>query len=328
MRILITGISGFAGGHLAARLLRDGHEVRGTVRRAASAARWMAQHGATGAVRADALAVVDVANAAAMDEALRDIRPDAVFHLAGTATVGGSDLDPGSVFTTNALGTLHLLAAVRTHCPSARVVTVGSASAYGLLEDGAIPVTEGCPFRPVSPYGVSKAAADLIAHQWAYSYGMDIVRVRPFNHIGPGQGLGFICPDVAQQLVAIERGLLPAVVRVGNVDVVRDFTDVRDVANGYVAALEHGVRAEVYNVCSGVGRTVREVIDRMIEISGTAARLQVAPDRVRAADVPVAIGSAEKLQRATGWRPQIPLAQSLADILADWRARAGDASAR
>ena len=326
MRVLITGISGFAGGYLAARLLRDGHDVRGTVRQHDSGARLLARSTPHG-LCADALAIVDVTDAAAVDGVLRAVQPDAVFHLAGTATVGRSDLDPAAVFTTNALGTLHVLTAVRTHCPSARVVTVGSASAYGLLDDDAIAVTEGCPFRPVSPYGVSKAAADLIAHQWAHAYGMDIVRVRPFNHIGPGQGLGFICPDVAQQLVAIARGMLPAVVRVGNVEVVRDFTDVRDVVNGYVAALQHGVRGDVYNVCSGVGRTVREVIDRMIEISGTAARLEVAPDRLRTADVPVAIGSAEKLQRTTGWRPQIPLAQSLADVLEDWRSRAGDASA-
>jgi GDP-4-dehydro-6-deoxy-D-mannose reductase len=321
MRILITGISGFAGGHLAARLLRDGHEVRGTVHRIESAARVTAQHGATGGLAADALTVVDIANAAAVDALVDHVRPDAVFHLAATATVGGSDLDPASVFTTNALGTLHVLAAVRVHCPSARVVTVGSASAYGLLDAGEMPVTEAHPFRPVSPYGVSKAAADLIAHQWAHAYGMDVVRVRPFNHIGPGQGLGFICPDVAQQLVAIERGEVQAMVRVGNVDVVRDFTDVRDVANGYVAALDHGVRAEVYNVSSGVGRSVRDVIDRLIEISGIAAQLQVAPDRLRPADIPVAIGSAEKLRRATGWHPHIPLAQSLVDVLADWRTR-------
>jgi GDP-4-dehydro-6-deoxy-D-mannose reductase len=326
MRILITGVSGFAGGHLAARLLRDGHDVRGTVRRHDSVARLLARLKGTSPMRADALTVLDIVSAPAVDRVVRDVRPDAVFHLAGTATVGGSEIDPASVFTTNALGTLHLLAAVRAHCPSARVVTVGSASAYGLLDDGAIPVTEGCRFRPVSPYGASKAAADLIAHQWAHAYDMDIVRVRPFNHIGPGQGLGFVCPDVAQQLVAIERGALPAVVRVGNIDVVRDFTDVRDVADGYVAGLERGVRADVYNVCSGVGRTIREMIDGMIEISGSAARLQVVPDRLRPADVPVAIGSAEKLERTSGWRPRIPLARSLADILDDWRTRAGAAS--
>lgn len=320
MRVLITGISGFAGGHLATYLLQAGHEVCGTVHQRDSRARLAARFAGSG-LRTDNVHAVDIAESRLVDDIVQRTKPDAVFHLAGTATVGRSDIDPAAVFAINALGTLHLLAGVRAHCPRARVVTVGSGSAYGVLDAAAIPVTEESPFRPVSPYGVSKAAADLIAYQWARAYGLDIVRVRPFNHIGPGQGPGFVCPDVAQQLVAIERGARPAVVDVGNVDVVRDFTDVRDVVAGYVSALERGEAGEVYNVCSGVGRTVREVVELMIATSGIAAELRLAPDRLRPADVPVAIGSAARLHRATGWRPQVPLLQSLGDILADWRER-------
>lgn len=317
MRILITGISGFAGTHLAARLLRDGHDVHGTAGGRASIERLRARLGDA----VSAIDTVDIADAAAVSAAVRQARPDAVLHLAGTASVGGSARDPASVFAINALGTLHMLAAVRDHCPSARVVTVGSASAYGVIDSSAIPIGEDCVFRPVSPYGVSKAAADLIAHQWAHADGLDIVRVRPFNHIGPGQGLGFVCPDVAQQLVAIERGQRAPVVDVGNVDVVRDFTDVRDVVDGYIAALEHGARAAVYNVCSGVGQSVRAVIARLIALSGTNAEMRVAPERQRAADVPVAIGSPARLHEVSGWSARIPLEQTLADILADWRTR-------
>lgn len=320
MRILITGISGFAGRHLAALLLRNGHEVLGTARHQASIPRLLARLGDDAGINAGALHIVDVANAPAVAAVVALVKPDAVFHLAGTATVGGSDADPASVFSINALGTLHVLAAVREYCSTARVVAVGSASAYGLLDPTLIPVTEECPFRPVSTYGTSKAASDLIAHQWARAYGLDIVRVRPFNHIGPGQEPGFICPDVAQQLVAIARGA-PAVVRVGNVDVVRDFTDVRDVVAGYVSVLERGQSGDVYNVCSGVGRTVREVVELMIASSGITAVLQLAPERLRPADVPVAIGSAGKLHDTTGWTPLIPLEQSVADVLADWRSR-------
>lgn len=319
MRILITGISGFAGRHLAQLLARNGHEIVGTVHHRGSVERFLRQLGRHAGIGADALHPMDVANGSAVAAVIDDVRPDAVFHLAGTALVGGSDADPASVFSINALGTLHLLAAVRAHCATARVVTVGSGSAYGLLEPAAIPVSEECPFRPLSAYGASKAAADLIAHQWARAHGLDIVRVRPFNHIGPGQEPGFVCPDVAQQLVASDRGALS--VRVGNVDVVRDFTDVRDVAAAYAAVLQHGKTGDVYNVCSGVGRTVRELVERMIAMSGASATLELDTERLRPADVPVAIGSVRKLHDVTGWAPQIPLEQSLADVLADWRER-------
>jgi GDP-4-dehydro-6-deoxy-D-mannose reductase len=235
--------------------------------------------------------------------------------------VGRSEVDPASVFATNAVGTLHVLAAVRAHCPRARVVTVGSGSAYGVLDPARIPVTEECPLQPVSPYGTSKAAADLIAYQWARAYGLDVVRVRPFNHIGPGQDAGFVCPDVAQQLMAIAGGR-SAVVQVGNVEVVRDFTDVRDVVAAYVSVLERGTTGDVYNVCSGVGRTVREVVELMITTSGIEAVLQRATERLRPIDVPIAIGSPSKIRQATGWLPQIPLEQSVADVLEDWGTRA------
>jgi GDP-4-dehydro-6-deoxy-D-mannose reductase len=319
MRILITGISGFAGRHLAELLARDGHAISGTVHHRASVARLLAQVGSHAGIGAEALHQLDIADGPAVAAIVKASKPDAIFHLAGTALVGGSDADPASVFSINALGTLHLLAAVRTHCPRARVVAVGSGSAYGLLDPAVIPVSEECPFRPLSAYGVSKAASDLIAQQWARAHGLDVVRVRPFNHIGPGQEPGFVCPDVAQQLVAVDRG--PLSVRVGNVDVVRDFTDVRDVVAAYAAVLHHGQAGEVYNVCSGVGRTVRELIERMIVLSGVDAVLELDAERLRPADVPIAIGSARKLHDATGWQPQIPLEQSLIDVLADWRTR-------
>lgn len=320
MRILITGISGFAGAHLAARLSRDGHELRGTVRAKSSVARLLAKLEPNSSLRPDAIATVDIADAGAVAALIARVQPEAIVHLAGTATVGRSEADPASVFRINALGTLHVLAAVRAHCARARVLTVGSGSAYGLLDPATIPVSEECPLRPVSPYGTSKAAADLLAYQWAQSYGLDVVRVRPFNHIGPGQASGFICPDVAQQLMAIARGG-PPVVRVGNVDVVRDFTDVRDVVAAYASILERGKAGDVYNVCSGVGRTVREVVELMIAASGTGAELHLAPERLRPTDVPVAIGSPSKIHQTTGWAPRIPLEQSIGDVLDDWRDR-------
>jgi GDP-4-dehydro-6-deoxy-D-mannose reductase len=312
MRVLITGIAGFAGRHLARLLLGRGDEVHGTIHRPESAA-------ALGEVGDDRLHRVDVADAKAVSDALRRVAPEAVIHLAGLTFVPDSHADPAAFFRANVLGLIHLLAAVRELGSACRVVAVGSADAYGALEPGDLPITEDCPMRPLSPYGASKAAADLIAYQWARAYGVDVVRVRPFNHTGPGQRPEFVCPDFARQLAAIARGRKPARIEVGNLDVVRDFSDVRDVVAAYVAALDRGRRGEVYNVCSGVGHSIREMLSVLIELSGCDVEVAVAPQRKRAVDVPQVVGSSEKLRRDTGWQPRIEWRRMLADVYDEWR---------
>lgn len=324
MRILITGVSGFAGRHLAAHLLERGHEVCGTVHRADSRERLGHLRAAFPPLSDAHIQPVDVRDPAAVAGVIAAVRPDAIFHLAGIADVGTSHGDPGAVLLTNTVGTLHLLAGVRRHQPACRVVTVGSGDAYGRIEPGDLPAREDCPFRPVSPYGTSKAAADLVAYQWAKGYGLDIVRVRPFNHTGPGQRPGFVCPDLARQLAAIEQGRQAPTLTVGNLDVIRDFSDVRDIVAGYVAAWEKGRTGEAYNVCSGTGRSVREVLETLIDLSRQPVEVVVEPARVRKTDVPTLIGSPERLRAQSGWRPQVAWRQTLADVLDDWRRRDTD----
>jgi GDP-4-dehydro-6-deoxy-D-mannose reductase len=314
MRVLITGAAGFVGRHVAELLRGAGHEVWGTMRR--SERREIE-------VGADRVLLADVEQSEAVDRAVAAARPQALVHLAGLSFVPDSHADPTAALRTNALGLVHVLAAVRRHSSSCRVLAVGSADAYGLIGANDLPVRESCPLRPLSPYGASKAAADLIAHQWARGYGLDVIRVRPFNHVGPGQRAVFALPNFARQIAAIERGERPARLEVGNLDVVRDFTDVRDVAAAYAALLENGARGEAYNVASGVGRSMRDAVQALTDLARVKVEISVAAERVRSVDVPVVIGSAEKLRQVTGWRPRYEWSQTLADILADQRARSG-----
>jgi GDP-4-dehydro-6-deoxy-D-mannose reductase len=311
MRALITGIGGFAGQHLAVRLLARGHEVSGTVR----------PDGSRPADPQIKIIAADIEDAGSVAKAVAAVQPTALFHLAGLTFVPQSLRDPTAAMRANVLGTIHVLAAVREAVPSCRVLVVGSGDAYGRVEPSDLPITEMCPWRPLSPYGVSKAAADLIAYQWSQPPGLDIVRVRPFNHTGPGQRSAFVCADFARQLVAIERGLQPPRLTVGNLEAVRDFSDVRDIADGYIAACERGGRGEAYNLCSGVGRSIRSVLDDLIELSGVSVEVVVDQAKLRPLDVPQLVGCGAKLQAATGWCVTIPWRQTVADVFADWRAR-------
>ncbi len=313
MRFLITGITGFAGPHLAARLVADGHEVFGTARRPCARS--------LPVVPPDRVAVVDVRERAAVAALMQRVQPDGVFHLAAASSVAASFDDPDDAYRTNFLGSVNVFAAVQAAGVRCRIVWIGSSDAYGLVSRDEVPVTEATLFRPLSPYAVSKAAADLAAFQWSRSAGLDVIRVRPFNHTGPGQSEQFVCADFARQIVEIERGRRPPQVTVGNLDVVRDFSDVRDMVRAYVLAWERGETGEVYNVCSGIGRTPRLVVADLLRISGVSASITTDASRQRPVDVPVMVGSAAKLQQATGWSPAVSWDETLRDVLADWRRR-------
>jgi GDP-4-dehydro-6-deoxy-D-mannose reductase len=315
VRFLITGMGGFAGRYLAALLLDRGHDVHGTVHRPVTGG-FLA---GTARLDEDHVHVADVTDARAVDRLVEHVAPEGIFHLAGVSFVPDSHADPTAVLRVNVLGSVHVFAAVRRHRPVCRILSVGSADAYGLVDPASLPLTETCAFRPLSPYGASKAAMDLLAFQWARGYGLDIVRVRPFNHTGPGQRADFVCPDFARQVVEIERGLRPPLIETGNLDVVRDFSDVRDVVEAYAALWERGASGEAYNIASGVGRSIREVLDLLLELAGLRAEVRCAPERTRASDVPVVVGSAEKLQTATGWSPRREWRRTLADLLDDRR---------
>lgn len=317
MRFLITGVSGFAGTALARHLSADGHDVFGTTRHADGVT-------ATGSpLSADHVFAAPLDDAPRLAEVINQIAPDGIFHLAAFTNPAASFNDPRAAYRANLHGSLHLFAAVRSLSNPCRLVWVGSSDVYGLVEARELPVTESNLFRPLSPYAVSKAAADLAAYQWSRAHGLDVVRMRPFNHTGPGQDAQYVCSDFARQLITAERGDRPAQVEVGNLDVTRDFSDVRDVVRAYALAWERGSAGEAYNVCSGVPRTAREILEALIGLSAIDATVVVRAERQRRVDVPLLVGSAVKLHTATGWTPKISWDQTLRDLLDDWRTRVG-----
>lgn len=315
MRFLITGISGFAAGHLAARLRAERHEVFGTTRRPAADLPQRLQ------LPGDRLFVADLHDAAPLADIIRAVRPEGVFHLAAFTSPSASFADPGAAYRSNLGGSLNLFAAVRAAGVRCRIVWIGSSDAYGQVNAGELPVTERNLFRPLSPYAVSKAAADLAAYQWSRAHGLDVVRVRPFNHTGPGQAPEFVCADFASQIVAVERRVQPPHIAVGNLDVARDFTDVRDVVRAYLLAWERGQSGEAYNVCSGSARTPRQIVETLLRLSGVQAEMVARHERQRPIDVPVLVGDAGALRAASGWTPEIAWEHTLRDVLDDWRRR-------
>lgn len=308
MRALITGATGFAGSFLVEECLAAGWEVHGTaLERHPAAASGVTLHS------------VDLRDVGVVARLLGDVAPDRVFHLAGQASVGAAWADPASTLTDNLLISFSVLDAVRAQAPTARVLVVGSSEEYGVVPPEDLPVRESQPLRPVDPYGVSKVAVDYLALQQHLAHGLHVVRMRPFNHIGPRQRQGFVVADWAAQLAAIERGEAEPVLHVGNLDVARDFTDVRDIVRGYRLALEGGAPGSVYNICSGEAVRIGDLLRLLLASCAVEVRVEQDPAKQRPADVAIRLGSYDALRAATGWRPQIPLARTLADTLDYWR---------
>lgn len=318
MRVLITGITGFAGSHLAEFALRQpGTEVFGTHRN-------RSRLDNLADIRSEVTLVeCDLRDPFAVAAAVREVSPDRIFHLAAQSFVPTSWLAPEETMLTNVLGQLNLLEAVRRYCPGARVLVACSSEEYGLVYPNEIPITEANPLRPLSPYGVSKAAQDLLGFQYYASYGLHIVRTRAFNHTGPRRGELFATSNFARQVAEIEAKVQPPVIRCGNLDARRDFTDVRDMVRAYWLALEHGEPGEVYVLASGVARTIREVLELLVSLAGVSVTVEVEPARLRPSDVAVLQGDASKFRARTGWKPQIPFERTMADLLDWWRARVG-----
>jgi GDP-4-dehydro-6-deoxy-D-mannose reductase len=292
-RAFVTGGAGFAGRHLLDLL-----------------------PGATAPSRDE----LDLLDAAAVRAAVRDSAPDAVWHLAALASVGRSWEAPAETISENVAMTANLLEAIRLEAPEATVVLISSGEIYGPPER--LPVDEDAPLRPQNPYAVSKAACDLLGAQYADSIGLRVVRLRPFNHSGPGQTDDYVIGTLTRQVAEAEAAGRPeAHVRTGNPDSARDFSDVRDVARAYVAAA--GLDGGVFNVASGRAVTVRELIELVRAAARIPVRHEVDPARVRAHDVPEVRGSAERFRAATGWTPEIPLERTVADTLEAWREELG-----
>jgi GDP-4-dehydro-6-deoxy-D-mannose reductase len=247
-------------------------------------------------------------------------RPEGIVHLAGQANVSRAQHAPIEAFRVNAEGTLHVLDGLRTVIPSARAVVVTSAEVYGAVPPARLPVDEDQELAPGTPYGASKAAADIVAGQAARGWGLHVVRMRPFNHVGPGQRLGFVAPDFASQVARIERGAAEPVMRVGNLSARRDFTDVRDIVRGYRNALDDGRAGAAYNLCRGESTPIEDILRFFVSRSRVPIEVRRDESRVRPVDVPEFRGDPSRARRELGWAARRPLHESLDEVLEEWRA--------
>jgi GDP-4-dehydro-6-deoxy-D-mannose reductase len=312
LRALITGAGGFVGGHLCAHLLaRTDWELLGSVY--------------PGPVEdpqpSPRLRRVkaDLRDAQAVAGLVESFGPDVIFHLAAQSFVPSSFADPWDTLETNVRAQLNVLESVRRSGRPTRVVVVGSAEEYGYPQPEDLPLVEESPLRPSNPYAVSKVAQDFMGLQYFLAYGVEAVRLRPFSHTGPGQSPRFVAPAFASQVARIEAGLQEPVLKVGNLDAWRDFTDVRDIVRAYYLAATQGEPGEVYNLACGKPQLVRALLETLLSLSSVAIDVEVDPERYRPVDTPMIYGSAAKFHGQTGWKPEIPFEQTLRDILDYWR---------
>jgi GDP-4-dehydro-6-deoxy-D-mannose reductase len=295
MKALVTGAAGFVGRHLCAHLREAGDTVVGV----------------------DRAEGPDLLDGPAVTRLLAEVSPDVVYHLGGWSDVGASWTSPVECFQSNALGTLNLLqACVANGQP--RVLAVSSADVYGKVSAADLPITESAPFRPVTPYAASKVAADQLALQAWLGYGLEIIRVRAFNHLGPGQSLNFVAPAIAERIAQNERDG-GDIVPVGNLTPRRDVTDVRDVVRAYRLLMLQGQSGEAYNVCTGRDLTIGELAEKLVSLARHDMALEADPALQRPVETPVLCGDPAKLHEATGWEPGIALETTLLDILDERR---------
>ena len=315
MQALVTGVSGFVGGHLAEHLLAMGDAVVGLSR----SGRWSASLDSLLADRVG-LRALDLLDASEADlkGLIAEERPDVIYHLAAQANPQSSFSDPKGTWALNLGGTLNLLEAVKASGLKPRVVIVGSGVCYGNPSVEHLPVSESCPLRPNNPYSASKAAADLLGVQHYLADGTDTVMARPFNHAGPRQSSNYVLSALARQVAEVEAGLKPRV-EVGNLEIVRDFTDVRDVTRGYRLLAEKGAGGEIYNLGTGKGTKLSDALSFLANLAGKSIEVFVDPARVRPVDQPLLVADPSKLTAQTGWRPEFTIEQTLEDMLNDWR---------
>lgn len=318
MRVLITGIDGFVGSHMAEFLLREpGVEVHGTVLDPREAYHIRHLEGKL------ALHQADILDSPAVDQMISELSPDRIIHLAGQAFVPTSIERPGDTFRTNVMGGVSILDAarslVRRKGKGTSVLIVSSSEVYGYVDPAHQPLTEDMPLRPVNPYGASKAAIDLIAQEYGHTLGVDVTIVRPFNHVGPRQSPVFVCSDFARQFAEISLGKRQPRMNVGNLDSRRDFTDVRDVVRAYWMLFGRRSQHRVFNVCSGSTASIREIVALLEEITGIRVELVVEESRRRPNEALLTVGSCDRLRKSTGWSTMFPLRQTLSDVFAYWK---------
>ncbi|MCH7952101.1 GDP-mannose 4,6-dehydratase [Patescibacteria group bacterium] len=312
MNILITGASGFVGTHFVRLYVKERKRVKlhcATYGGYGELARFIPE---------DQLYEIDLGDPERVKELVKKVAPTHIVHLAALAAVGESFTNPQKVLKNNILITANLFEAVRERARNTTVLLIGSADEYGLVEPSDVPINEEVPLRPTSPYAVSKVAVDYLGLQYFLSYKLKIIRLRPFNHIGEYQGVGFAVADFAKQIVEAERDRRK-VVKVGNLTAIRDFTDVKDMVHAYELALEKCIPGEVYNIGSGKGIRMQDVLNMMLKKARREIRVEVDPKRYRPVDVESVIADASKFSKQTGWKPRIPLESTLERVLHYWR---------
>lgn len=306
MRALITGIDGFVGYYLAKHLIEEGDEVFGTT---------ILPNYTNEGVK---LYQMNLLEADVVEEVIAEVKPDAIYHLAGQSAVGLSWQKPALTMDINVNGTINLLEAVRKQQFNTKVLVIGSSDEYGPVAAEECPIKEEKAVRPVSPYGISKVAQEQIAGLYAKAYGMQVVMTRSFNHIGPRQGKNFVVADFASKIVEIERGAEP-ILKVGNLEAYRDFTDVRDIVRGYHLLIQYGKTGEVYNIGSGTPIKIREILDILIGLSTANIKVELDKERLRPSDVPLMQCDNTKIKTDTGWSTVNDIHLTLRDTLNYWR---------
>lgn len=313
MRILITGVAGFVGRHLFNRLCQQypDAEIHGTSieQSPRMSSERLLYH------------VVDLKDANAIHDLIADVQPDQIYHLAAQSSPRKSFQIPWETLENNIKAQLNIILACIALKLQPRILVISSAEIYGPVKPDQLPINENAPLRPTNPYGVSKVAQDMLGLQYYLSHQLPILRVRPFNHFGPGQSEGFVATDFAVQVARIEHGLQNNVIEVGNLSAERDFTDVRDVVQAYTMIVEKGTPGEVYNVASGKPYSIQYLLDTLLKNSTVHIEVQVSQARMLPVDVPVVRGDSTRLHQVCGWQPSIPFETTLLDVLNDWRSR-------
>ena len=313
MKALITGVTGFVGSHLAEHLLARGDDVYGTIR-------WRSRLDNITQIK-DKIKLIetDIRDSYSIEKSIKSVEPDVIFHLAAQSFVHSSFNAPQETLSTNIIGTVNLLEAVRSSEVNPVIQIAGSSEEYGLVLPHETPIKETNPLRPLSPYGVSKVAEDLIAYQYHKSYGLKTVITRAFNHEGPRRGEVFSTSNFAKQIAEIENGFKDPVIFVGNLNASRDFTDVRDMVRAYVLAVEKCDYGEAYNICSGRAWKISEMLDLLLSMSKKKIEVKQDPARMRPSDVEILLGDAKKFINKTGWAPKYTFEQTMKDLLDYWR---------
>lgn len=321
MRVLITGITGFAGSHLADFILAQDPtiQVHGT-------RRWRSKEDAADHLEGRVtFHECDITDAHNVYHVVERVKPDRIFHLAAQSYVPASWDSPADTFHTNIVGQCNLFEAVRRLRSSGYdpvIQVAGSSEEYGRVAESDLPITENTPLHPLSPYAVSKVAQDYMAYQYWQSFRIRAIRTRAFNHEGPRRGEVFVVSNFCKQIAEIERERRPPVIQVGNLEAIRDFTDVRDIVRAYWLATERCAPGDVYNIASGVGHRIGDVLQQLLAMASRRdITVQQDPQRMRPSDVPVLIGDSAKFRQRTGWEPRIAFAQTLQDSLSYWRSR-------